>query len=296
MAAVRRRWPDAWRTASASAWSPFPARCCSRSAALLFADAMGDDARLRERATWPDRCSPAAAWACRFAAWGSAAVAGLPPARFATGSAVLACVRQIGAVLGIAVLVAVLERRRRLADPAVAASSRPGRLMARAPRGGASAGAGPRDARPRARPLEPAPRDDRARAAARDRRRRASPGAPIAELMGFEAVEAEEGRVVFAAVPGEQHYNPIGVVHGGLAATLLDSAMGCAVHSTLPGGRRLHDARAEGQLHARDHARDGPRRLRGHGRASRRPGRDRRGARRRRGRRASCSPTARRPA
>ena len=64
-----------------------------------------------------------------------------------------------------------------------------------------------------------------------------APGAPIAELMGFEPVEAEDGRVVFACVPGEQHYNPIGTVHGGLAATLLDSAMGCAVHSTLPEGR-----------------------------------------------------------
>jgi uncharacterized protein (TIGR00369 family) len=62
------------------------------------------------------------------------------------------------------------------------------------------------------------------------------PGAPIAELLGFEPVEAEEGRVVFAAVPSQEHYNPIGTVHGGLAATLLDSAMGCAVHSTLPAG------------------------------------------------------------
>jgi uncharacterized protein (TIGR00369 family) len=62
------------------------------------------------------------------------------------------------------------------------------------------------------------------------------PGAPIAELLGFEPVEAEEGRMVFAAVPEERHYNPIGTVHGGLAATLLDSAMGCAVHSTLPAG------------------------------------------------------------
>jgi uncharacterized protein (TIGR00369 family) len=55
-------------------------------------------------------------------------------------------------------------------------------------------------------------------------------------LIGFEPVEAEEGRVVFACVPGHQHYNPIGTVHGGLAATLLDSAMGCAVHTTLPAG------------------------------------------------------------
>jgi uncharacterized protein (TIGR00369 family) len=64
-----------------------------------------------------------------------------------------------------------------------------------------------------------------------------APGAPIADLMGFEPVEAEEGRVVFAAVPGPHHYNPLGAVHGGLAATLLDSAMACAVHSTLPEGK-----------------------------------------------------------
>jgi uncharacterized protein (TIGR00369 family) len=63
-----------------------------------------------------------------------------------------------------------------------------------------------------------------------------APGAPIAELIGFEPVEAEEGRVLFAAVPKPEHYNPIGAVHGGLAATLLDSAMGCAVHTALPEG------------------------------------------------------------
>ena len=59
---------------------------------------------------------------------------------------------------------------------------------------------------------------------------------PIAKLLGFGVVEIEEGRALFSAQPGEQHYNPIGVVHGGLAATLLDSAMGCAVHTTLPAG------------------------------------------------------------
>jgi uncharacterized protein (TIGR00369 family) len=63
-----------------------------------------------------------------------------------------------------------------------------------------------------------------------------APGAPIAALMGFEAVEAEQGRVVFEATPTADLYNPIGSVHGGFAATLLDSAMGCAVHSTLPEG------------------------------------------------------------
>jgi uncharacterized protein (TIGR00369 family) len=62
------------------------------------------------------------------------------------------------------------------------------------------------------------------------------PGAPIAELLGFEPVEVDEGRALFAAVPGPEHYNPIGSVHGGLAATLLDSAMGCAVHTTLAAG------------------------------------------------------------
>jgi uncharacterized protein (TIGR00369 family) len=62
------------------------------------------------------------------------------------------------------------------------------------------------------------------------------PPPPIAVLLGFELVEVEEGRAVFAVTPSEFHYNPIGVVHGGLAATLLDSAMGCAVHSTLPAG------------------------------------------------------------
>jgi uncharacterized protein (TIGR00369 family) len=62
------------------------------------------------------------------------------------------------------------------------------------------------------------------------------PRAPIQDLVGFELVEADEGRVVFAGEPGEQHYNPLGTVHGGYAATLLDSALGACVHSTLPEG------------------------------------------------------------
>jgi uncharacterized protein (TIGR00369 family) len=64
------------------------------------------------------------------------------------------------------------------------------------------------------------------------------PPPPIALLLGFDLVEVQEGRVVFAVEPGEQHYNPIGMVHGGLAATLIDSATGCAVHTTLPAGIR----------------------------------------------------------
>lgn len=58
------------------------------------------------------------------------------------------------------------------------------------------------------------------------------PPAPIQELMGFDLVEAEEGRTVFSSVPGTQHLNPIGVVHGGFAGLLLDSCMGAAVHTT----------------------------------------------------------------
>lgn len=62
------------------------------------------------------------------------------------------------------------------------------------------------------------------------------PPPPIANTMGFEGVEVEEGRAVFVGEPEEYLYNPIGVVHGGFAMTLLDSAMGCAIHSTLAAG------------------------------------------------------------
>jgi uncharacterized protein (TIGR00369 family) len=62
------------------------------------------------------------------------------------------------------------------------------------------------------------------------------PPAPIAVTMNMRPTDLEEGRVVFAGRPGEEHYNPIGVVHGGYAATILDSVLGCAVHTTLPAG------------------------------------------------------------
>lgn len=64
------------------------------------------------------------------------------------------------------------------------------------------------------------------------------PPPPIGMLMNFRIAELREGHAVFTVDPAEYHYNPIGVVHGGVAATLLDSAMGCAVHSTLPAGAR----------------------------------------------------------
>lgn len=62
------------------------------------------------------------------------------------------------------------------------------------------------------------------------------PPPPIAIVMRMRPIELGEGRVAFEGEPGEEHYNPIGVVHGGYAATLLDSALGCAVHTTLPAG------------------------------------------------------------
>jgi uncharacterized protein (TIGR00369 family) len=63
------------------------------------------------------------------------------------------------------------------------------------------------------------------------------PAAPIAALVGLTIAEVEDGRVVMRLTPAEYHYNPIGTMHGGILATLLDSVMGCAVHSTLPQGR-----------------------------------------------------------
>ena len=62
------------------------------------------------------------------------------------------------------------------------------------------------------------------------------PMPPIMSLMNIGVEQAEAGRVVFSVEPAEYHYNPIGMAHGGLASTLCDSAMGCAIHSTLPAG------------------------------------------------------------
>ncbi|MER6852839.1 PaaI family thioesterase [Streptomyces flaveolus] len=60
--------------------------------------------------------------------------------------------------------------------------------------------------------------------------------APVGRTLDFALDEVEHGRAVFSLVPGEEHYNPIGSMHGGVFATLLDSAAGCAVQSTLPQG------------------------------------------------------------
>jgi uncharacterized protein (TIGR00369 family) len=62
------------------------------------------------------------------------------------------------------------------------------------------------------------------------------PQPPIGDVFDFDLLEVEKGRVVFAGTPDRRFYNPIGSVHGGYAATLLDSCMGCAVHSILDAG------------------------------------------------------------
>jgi uncharacterized protein (TIGR00369 family) len=63
------------------------------------------------------------------------------------------------------------------------------------------------------------------------------PFATIAQTLDFMLVEVGEGRAVFQGRPGQGHLNPMGTVHGGWFATLLDSALGCAVHTLMPAGR-----------------------------------------------------------
>jgi uncharacterized protein (TIGR00369 family) len=63
-----------------------------------------------------------------------------------------------------------------------------------------------------------------------------APPPPVAVLLGFAIDRVDEGNVVFSMDPRDEHTNPLGTVHGGIITTLLDSAMGCAVHTTLPPG------------------------------------------------------------
>lgn len=62
------------------------------------------------------------------------------------------------------------------------------------------------------------------------------PPPPINQTLGMALVEVSDGRAVFELTPQEWHYNPIGTVHGGILATLADSALGCAVHTKLKAG------------------------------------------------------------
>lgn len=63
------------------------------------------------------------------------------------------------------------------------------------------------------------------------------PYPPIARTLDFMLLEVDEGRALFQGTPGGAHLNPMGTVHGGWYATLLDSAVGCAVHTMMPAGR-----------------------------------------------------------
>jgi uncharacterized protein (TIGR00369 family) len=63
------------------------------------------------------------------------------------------------------------------------------------------------------------------------------PQAPMTSLLNMRLLEVDKGRVVFGAVPTRAHYNGMGIVHGGLAATLLDSALGCAINTLAPRGK-----------------------------------------------------------
>lgn len=63
------------------------------------------------------------------------------------------------------------------------------------------------------------------------------PRAAMLELLGMRLLEVDEGHVVFGVTPSEQHYNAMGIAHGGLAATLLDSALGCAINTRAPAGK-----------------------------------------------------------
>jgi len=62
------------------------------------------------------------------------------------------------------------------------------------------------------------------------------PRPAMGDTLNFKLTEAEVGRVVFKGTPTEAHYNPMGTVHGGWLSAILDSALGCCVHTTLPAG------------------------------------------------------------
>lgn len=66
--------------------------------------------------------------------------------------------------------------------------------------------------------------------------RREAPPPPLADVLGFVLEQIEPGDVTVTLEPQEFHYNPMGVLHGGMAATLFDSSLGCAVQSLLPAG------------------------------------------------------------
>ena len=97
------------------------------------------------------------------------------------------------------------------------------------------------------------------------------PGAPIAHTLDFRPVSVRPGVVAFEFTPAEFHYNPIGSVHGGMMATLCDSACGCAVQSMLPAGQLLHQPGPEREVPAPGNIRLRADDLRGYGHSHRWP-------------------------
>src|SRR3989441_6663404 len=63
------------------------------------------------------------------------------------------------------------------------------------------------------------------------------PPSGMVQLLNLKLVEVSEGRAVFTVQPDERHYNGLGIAHGGLAAALLDSALGCAINAMMPAGK-----------------------------------------------------------
>lgn len=80
----------------------------------------------------------------------------------------------------------------------------------------------------------------------------------IADTLDFGLVEVAHGKAVFQGVPQLKHYNPLGSVHGGWYATLLDSALGCAVHTTMPAGMAYTTAELSVNIVRAASARSGP--------------------------------------
>ena len=103
------------------------------------------------------------------------------------------------------------------------------------------------------------------------------PPPPIAMLMQFDIRALEEGRVEFGCTLDESVYNPIGVVHGGLVCTLLDTVAGCAVHTTLPAGMGYTSIELKVNYLRAVHATSGPLTAIGRVDQARPPGRVRRG-------------------
>ena len=80
---------------------------------------------------------------------------------------------------------------------------------------------------------------------------------PMAHILRMRVVEAEPGHLVFVSSPDESLMNPIGTIHGGYAMALLDSCMGCAVHTTCAAGEALYDSRGKEQYRAADNPANG---------------------------------------